>query len=96
MINYYYNDKVGLDTLIVDLDKEWFIAVSNYFKLIADKPEDYNYKDAEYILFKRTYSGDGVLLNDNKIFLESLKHDGQNLRRNIIKTLFLNELNSQG
>jgi len=87
MINYYYDDKAGEDTLIADISPNAFIAIRDYSKWIAQDPQDYNYKDAEYILFNKSYSGSGVPLNDNEIFLASIEHDGKSLRHNLIKTV---------
>jgi len=85
MVNYYYDDRAGEDTLVVDINQKWIVAVRDYSKWVAEDPEDYNYRDAKYELFKKPYRGDGTLLNDNKIFLDTLKHDGKNLYRNIIR-----------
>lgn len=85
MVNYYYDDRAGEDTLIVDIHQKMIVAVRDYSKWIAENPEDYNYKDATYELFKKKYSGEGVLLNDNEMFLGSLEYDGKNLYRNVIK-----------
>ena len=86
MINSYYDDKAGEDTLVVDIHQKWIVAVRDYSEWVAEDPEDYNYRDAKYELFKKKYSQSGVPLNNNKIFLASLKQDGKNLYRNIIRT----------
>lgn len=87
MVNYYYDDKAGEDTLIVDIHQKMFVVVRDYSERAAEDPEDYNYRDAEYILIKKKYPEDGVLLNDNEMFLETLEQDGENLQRNVIKTV---------
>lgn len=81
MVDYYLNT----ETLIVDINRKMFITVDDYAKHISNKPEDYNYKDATYKLNTWNYNRSGVLLNNNQLFLDTLKYDGQNLYRNLLK-----------
>lgn len=85
MVNYYYDDITGEDVLVVDIDQKMYVVVADYAEWISENPEDYDYKNATYYLKKKPYRGDGTLLNDNEIFLSTLKHDGKNLYRNIIR-----------
>lgn len=89
MVNYYYDDKLveGIDLLVVDIDQKVYITIGFYVTEDAENPKDYDYKNAGYHLNKKPYSKDGVLLNNNEFFLKTLKHDGKNLYRNLIKTV---------
>lgn len=85
MINYYFDSKTKEDALVIDINQQMYIVVMNYSEWIAEDPKDYNYKDADYFLVEKPYHGNGTLLNDNEIFLSTLKHDGKNLYRNVVK-----------
>jgi len=84
MINYYIDSRL----LIIDLDI-LYIIVSNFHPWIAKNIEDYNYKDADWVLRNEKYIiGDSKLLNSNDMFWQTIQYNQPFFNRKIISTLF--------
>lgn len=84
-INYYIDGRL----LIIDLGVI-YITVSNYSPWIAKNIEDYNYKDADWMLVNHYYDieDSSKLLNDNNMFWETIEYNQPFFNRKMISTLF--------
>lgn len=82
-INYYIDNRL----LIIDLGV-LYIIVSNFHPWIAKNIEDYNYKDADWMLINKNYNIESKLLNNNDMFWQTVQYNQPFFNRKIISTLF--------